>query len=66
MLRALREDPSPDVRVAAAHTVAVWSTSYPGLTKEITQAVEREKNIDAKNILIGLIHQQLSDDGKPL
>ncbi len=66
VLRALREDPSPDVRVAAAHTVAVWSTSYPGLTKEITQAVEREKNIDAKNILIGLIHQQLSDDGKPL
>ncbi len=66
VVRALREDTSPHVRIAAAQTVAVWTVTYPGLTKVLKQAVAAEKHADAKTIIAGLIHQRLAADGAPL
>lgn len=61
VVRALREDPDPVVRIGAAGTVAAWGITSPGLNAEITAAAERENNADVKRILVGLQPQLLVD-----
>lgn len=54
VVRALREDPAPGVQIGAAHTLAVWGVTTPGLYQEIAGAAQRTTNPKVKKILEGL------------
>lgn len=54
VVRALREDPSPKVRIGAAMALAVWAVTSPGLNAELAAAEAREVNPQTKQILADL------------
>lgn len=54
VVRALREDPAAAVQIGAAHTLAVWGVTAPGLYAEIAAASQRSMNPKVKKILDGL------------
>jgi hypothetical protein len=63
VLRALREDPDPSVRLGAAHVVAVWGVTSPALNDAVARAAETERHPDVRRALAELRPVSLDDAG---